>query len=84
MNQQLCSLALGHDQVSFGLVQPELGCSMYVWSMLMVYKADVASENAELLFVELFHSLFSFDAELNVIQSVIIYFYIYYNFLYLL
>ena len=37
--------------------------------MLLVYKA-------ELLFAELFHSLFSLDDELNVAKSVIIYFYI--------
>ena len=33
-------------------------------------------ENAQHLFAELFHSLFSLDDELNVIQSMIIYFYI--------
>ena len=31
-------------------------------------------DKAELLFAELFHSLFSFDDELNIVQSVIIYF----------
>ena len=34
------------------------------------------TENAELLFAELFHSLFLFYDELNVAKSVIIYFYI--------
>ena len=34
------------------------------------------TDNAELLFAELFHSLFSLDDELNIAQSVIFYFHI--------
>ena len=41
--------------------------------MLLVYKVTA---NAELLFAELFHFLLSLDDELNIAQSLIIYFYL--------
>ena len=44
--------------------------------MLMVYKADVVRWQRKLnsYFLELFHSLFSLDDDLNIAQSMIIYF----------